>query len=74
MTLCFYLFFYHLMLWSQIKLTSYDFSDVHITGEFNNRPGTIFKNFLLRGHISYGHRPASVYENIGRCPTGNRTI
>ena len=27
------------MLWSQIKLTSYDFSDVHITGEFDNRPG-----------------------------------
>ena len=30
-----------LMLWSQIKLTSYDFSDVHITGEFDNRPGTV---------------------------------
>ena len=29
-----------LMLWSQIKLTSYDFTDLHITGEFNNRPGT----------------------------------
>ena len=28
------------MLWSHIKLTSYDFSDVHITGEFDNRPGT----------------------------------
>jgi len=28
------------MLWSQIKLTSYDFSVVHITGEFDNRPGT----------------------------------
>ena len=28
------------MLWSQIKLTSYDFSDVHITGELDNRPGT----------------------------------
>jgi len=27
-----------LMLWSQIKLTSYDFSDLHITGEFDNRP------------------------------------
>ena len=26
------------MLWSQIKLTSYDFSDVHITGEFDNCP------------------------------------
>ena len=29
-----------LMLWSQIKLTSYDFSDLHITSEFDNRPGT----------------------------------
>jgi len=29
-----------LMLWSQIKLTSYDFSDLHITGEFDNCPGT----------------------------------
>ena len=28
------------MLWSQIKLTSYDCSDLHITGEFYNRPGT----------------------------------
>jgi len=28
------------MLRSQIKLTSYDFSDLHITGEFDNRPGT----------------------------------
>jgi len=28
------------MLWSQIKLISYDFSDFHITGEFGNRPGT----------------------------------
>jgi len=28
------------MLRSQIKLTSYDFSDLHITGEFDNRQGT----------------------------------
>ena len=28
------------MLWLQIKLTSYDSSDVHITGEIDNRPGT----------------------------------
>ena len=28
------------MLWSQIKLESYDVSDLHITGEFDNRPGT----------------------------------
>ena len=34
------------MLWSQIKLTSYDFSDLHITGEFDNHPGTgrFFRN------------------------------
>jgi len=28
------------MLWSHKKLTTYDFSDLHITGEFDNRPGT----------------------------------
>ena len=28
------------MLWSQIKLASYDFTDLHITGEFDNPPGT----------------------------------
>jgi len=28
------------MVWSQIKLTSYDFSDLHMTGEFDNCPGT----------------------------------
>jgi len=38
---CMYMFKYRcIMLWSQIKLTSYDFSDVHVTGEFDNRPGT----------------------------------
>jgi len=30
----------YLMLWSQIKLTSYDFTNLHITGKFDNRPGT----------------------------------
>jgi len=25
---------------AMVKLTSYDFSDLHITGEFKNRPGT----------------------------------
>ena len=29
-----------ILLWSQIKLTSYDFSGLHITGEFDNRLGT----------------------------------
>ena len=28
------------MIRSQIKLTPYDFSDLQITGEFDNRPGT----------------------------------
>jgi len=28
------------MLRSQIKLASYDFSDLHITGKLDNRPGT----------------------------------
>jgi len=28
------------MLWSQTKLTTYDFTYLHITGEFDNRPGT----------------------------------
>ena len=64
------------MLWSQIKLTSYDFSDLDTTGEFDNRPDTrrFFKNFLLRGHIAFGRWPASVYENICRCPAGLRTM
>jgi len=29
-----------MMLWSQIKMTSFNFSYLHITGEFDNRPGT----------------------------------
>ena len=33
-------FYFLLMLRSQIKLASYDFSNLHITGEFDNRPGT----------------------------------
>ena len=35
-----YHYYVHFMLRSQIKLTSYDFSDLHNTGEFDNRPGT----------------------------------
>jgi len=31
---------------------------------------TIFDVFSLRSHISYRRRPASVYDNIGRCPVG----
>jgi len=60
------------MLWSQLKLTSYDFSDLHVTGEFDNRPSTgrYLRIFLLLDHIAYGRRPGSVYINIGRCPSG----
>ena len=36
------------MLWSQIKLTPYDFSDLLIDGVFENRPGTgRFLTFFL---------------------------
>ena len=50
-------------------------SDLHITGKFNYLPGTgrCFRFFLLRGHVWYRRRPASVYNNIGRCPAGHRT-
>jgi len=32
---------YKVLLWSQIKLSPYDFNDLQITGEFENRPGTV---------------------------------
>jgi len=35
-----YLGYTYALLWSQIKLTSCDVSDLQITGEFDNRPGT----------------------------------
>jgi len=35
---------------------------------------TILKYFLLRGHISYGRRLTSVYDNIGRSPAELRTV
>ena len=64
------------MLWSQIKLTSYDFSDVHITGEFDNRPGT--GRFLRTFSCVVTYRTGAVrrlyIKNIGRCPTGHRTM
>ena len=61
------------MLQSQIKLTSYDFTDLHITGKFDNRPGTgrFFSCVVtyrtgagrrLYMITSYGARPG-----IGRC-------
>jgi len=34
--------------WPQIKMTLYDFSDLQLTGEFKNRPGTgLFLTFFL---------------------------
>ena len=59
------------MLWSQIKRTPYDSSDLQNHRRIWYAPGhrTIFKNFQLRGHISYGRRSASVYDNIGQCRT-----
>jgi len=41
------------MLRSQIKLTSYDFSDVYITGEFDNRPGTGRFLRIFSGVVTY---------------------
>ena len=41
------------MLRSQIKLTSYDFSDVQITGEFDNRPGTGRFLRIFSGMVTY---------------------
>ena len=43
----------HIMLWSQIKLTTCDFSDLQITSEFDNRPGTgrFLRNSLAWSHI-----------------------
>ena len=71
-----------LMLWSQIKLTSYDFSDVHITGEFDNRPGTgrflgifscvvTYRNGAVR-RLYLKHRPvlARAPYDVVRCPAG----
>jgi len=48
------------MLWSQIKLPPYDLNDLQITSEFKNRLGTGRFSTCLRGHKSYGLRPASV--------------
>ena len=49
-----------LMLRLQIKLTLYDFSDLHITGEFDNRPGTgiFFRMFscVVTYHMGAGRR------------------
>ena len=71
------------MLWSQIKLTPYDFSDLQITGDFDNRPGTghFLKIFscVVTNHMGAGRRLymiASAYTRPGivrcrRCKRSN---
>ena len=70
------------MLWSQIKLTSYDFSDLHITGEFDNRraPDDFSEIYIEWSHIVRApagvfickHRPmpGRAPYDIVRCPAG----
>jgi len=67
------------MLWSQIKLTTYDFSDLLITGEFDNRPGTgrFLRNFSCvvtyrtgGGRRLYMISSAHARPGIVRCPDG----
>ena len=62
------------MLWSQIKLTPYDFGDLQLTINFKTARALDKNNsFSVCDHNSYGRQLASVYDNIGRCPTGHRT-
>jgi len=67
------------MLWSQIKLTTYVFSDLHITGEFDNRPGTgrFLRNFSCvvtyrtgAGRRLYMTSSADARPVTVRCPDG----
>jgi len=49
------------MLWSQIKLTLYDFSDLQLSGKFENGPGTgrlltCFQCVVIN-RTPYGARP-----------------
>jgi len=64
------------MLWSQIKLTPYDFSDLQITGEFDNWPSTgrFLKKFtcVVTYRTGAGQRLYN-YNHISRCPVGNLT-
>ena len=53
----------HFLIATVTNKTATDFSILQITGEFENRFLTLF---ALRGHLSYGLRPASVNDNIGR--------
>jgi len=52
------------MVWSRTTLTPYDFSDLQITGEFDNRPD--IERFLRIFSCVVKYRPASVYDNVGR--------
>ena len=61
----------YLMLRSQIKLTSYDFSDVHITGEFDNRPGTGRFLKIFSGVVTY--RTGAVRRLYMKTSAGHRT-
>jgi len=64
-----------LMLWSQIKLTLYDFTDLYITGEFDNCPGTgrFLRIFTCVVTYRTGAGRRLISYNIGRCPAGHRT-
>ena len=53
-----------LMLWSQIKLLPYDFSDLQITGAFEMGTRQFKLIFLAWSHI--WRRPESVYDNTGQ--------
>jgi len=66
-----------IMLRSQIKLTSYDFIDLHITGEFDNRPGTGRFLRIFFCVVTYptgaGRRlfmKTSADADVVRCPAG----
>ena len=65
------------MLWSQMQLTPYDFSDLQIDGEFDNRPGTGRFLRILNdiGRAPYSARPMSFYFQWPyKTPYGRRGI
>jgi len=67
------------MLWSQIKLKSYDFSDVHITGEVDNRPGTgrflrIFSCMVTYRTGAVRHLYMKTLADARRCRNFSRAI
>jgi len=74
------------MLRSQIKLTSYEFSDLHITGKFDNRPGTgrasadLLSDYwkflaLVRHRTMPGRAPFKSYDiNIKQKSSGARPM